>query len=707
MDSGFVSSAQYGFRRLRSFFQHFLPDVQAYLQLRRARRFDHPSGMPFASELRLVRVLSPPHNDQILRHLMMSGNASLVRVGQSSSGQPILSVMSNTCLAHYEFQALALDDDLRILNALCIVVRSSDEEIELLEVAEISNAYVLVSLVTFHRTKARKGTSLLLDGISGLEDSRLFDRVKGALTLEAHPTDLTPVPASQHQLDPRICADWDFWSAELPRWGIMKCMTRIEILSHFGLGDHEKAAIWFLADYLYLQPLRAGTSLGHHQLQQHCTPQQLPQFQQYPAGYHAVSTPSAVEWGRSTGHNRRDMSPGASPSYASSSDAHARPLKHPITANRSATDPKMQAAATTEGSLGRPSASASASVGPAVVPAGQGQHSSLEEHRSEEETPPSTRPGHTRTRRKPRFKCADCPAVFSRNSNLVRHVQVCHESIRRHVCDICGWAFAQRSDLKKHALKKHPNDYDKMCGATGIAASEQGPLNTADAANGVVEAEASFSQPIASNSEPGPSAPTSASGQQAPAVPASASEALDSASGSPRWNMVIFSALKEWSAREATVNRQPQLALWHMPNDHSWPLVAKAFSALTVSFASSVSNTEVGPCAPNSASDHRAPSCTSALQLCDSTNGFLHLPRRGVLRCGAGTLLLAVQHLLSIQNLRIVWFVSPLMFFADAGETMPCRSFSYSSEVNQGDHSSLNGIQSAKQETQNRLQRKR
>ncbi|KAA8491822.1 hypothetical protein FVE85_8304 [Porphyridium purpureum] len=551
MKSAFGNDSQANFRRLRSFFHRYSPEVQKHAHTHRADPVEHLQSVPLVSHMRLIRVLKPLHNDQILRNLIMSGNASVVQVGQSSSGQPVLSVMSNTCLAHYEFQALALDDDLCVLNALCIVVRSSDEEIELLEVAEISNAYVLVSLVTFHRTKARKGTSLLLDGISGLEDPRLFDRVKGALTLEAYPTDPTLVPASQHQLDPRICADWDFWSAELPRWGIMKCMTRIEILSQFGQEDYEKAAIWFLAECRYLQHTETGTPIRYHgqasQSASHPSPrhvllqlpqQQAPQHQVYPNSYQVARPPVALEWDPPASTEVVGINLGVALSYASSSGVRGQPPQHPATlirpAGNSSTEPTPWAAVTPRVESKPARSGASASAGSAFIPAGHGQKPSPESHRSQEGTPPSPRPDQTLTKYKPCYECAGCPAVLSHNSNLERHVQVCHESIWRHVCDFCGWAFAQGSDLKKHALTKHPNKYYEMFGVTGTVAGEQGPIKTADTADSVVEAEASFSQPIASNSEPGPSAPTSASGQQAPAVPASASEALDLASGSPR-----------------------------------------------------------------------------------------------------------------------------------------------------------------------------
>ncbi|KAA8491821.1 hypothetical protein FVE85_8303 [Porphyridium purpureum] len=527
MDRGFESGAQSEFRWLRSSFHHFLPDIAMFTELQHAGRFEYLHTAPLALETRLIRVLRPFHNDDITRNLMMPGHASLVQVGQSSSGQPILSVMSNTCLAHYEFQALALDDDLRVLNALCIVVRSSAEEIELLEVAEISNAYVLVSLVTFHRTKARKGTSLLLDRSSGLEDPRLFDRVKGALTLEAYPTDPTPVPASQHQLDPRICADWDFWSAELPRWGIVQSMTRIEILSQFGQGDYEKTAIWFLADYLYPQPAQIGTPFGYYEQAPHYTLfqvplEQAPQHQIYPHSHRNGRPPFGPEWRTRAGAQPTENDAGVAASYASSSEAPARAPKKSKIIRRAGADPGAPAAGSKWGQ------DVLDSAGPITAFAGPGQQSLPQNQQSAVETPSapvlSIPVGR---RRKLRFKCSECPAAFSRNSNLARHVQVCHECIRKHICDICGWAFAQRSDLKKHVEKKHPNNYDELFGADGTPADEQSQLDAADTTAGDANAESVPSDKLEGSSEHRRKDPDSVLWLQAPFAPTSASKARD------------------------------------------------------------------------------------------------------------------------------------------------------------------------------------
>ncbi|KAA8491820.1 hypothetical protein FVE85_8302 [Porphyridium purpureum] len=521
MDIGLVSGAQYGFLRLRSCFQQFLPDFKTYLRLQRARRLDNPQGAPFASELRLMRVLTPLWNDQILRNLMVPGNISLVQVGHVSSGQPILSVMSQTCLAHYEFQTLALDDDLRVLNALCVVIRSSLQEIELLEVAEVSHAYVLVSLVSFHKTKARTGSSLLLDCTSGLDDPRLFDRVKGALTFEAYPTDPAAAPLSHEQFDPLFSADWDFWCLQLPKWGITKCMTRIEILSRFGLVDYEKAAIWFLADYLYLQPAPTAAPLGHLQQQPLYASLQQPQQhaleRQHYSPFYLVVAPSytPLESGAGIGTGLGAPPPGLGRNglgpYAPVSPASAPLLAHTMGGIQSASDiwihRSLAAGAATRPHL---------ATGPTVDFVPQGQLSLLQDQQSGAGSPSSPTSSHGRSGRPLlRFRCPECSAMFSRNSNLARHVQVCHESIRRHVCNICQWAFAQRSDLKKHVKRKHPHRFDGMFGPADAKSNDEVPSEETGHLKERLDAGPPPSQPNTLNAETGRSVPKSTSGPSA------------------------------------------------------------------------------------------------------------------------------------------------------------------------------------------------
>ena len=49
------------------------------------------------------------------------------------------------------------------------------------------------------------------------------------------------------------------------------------------------------------------------------------------------------------------------------------------------------------------------------------------------------------------YICFICTKMFSRSSDLMRHVQI-HTGERRHACDACGKRFTQRGDLRRHML---------------------------------------------------------------------------------------------------------------------------------------------------------------------------------------------------------------------------------------------------------------
>ncbi|XP_026811691.1 zinc finger protein 668-like [Rhopalosiphum maidis] len=51
------------------------------------------------------------------------------------------------------------------------------------------------------------------------------------------------------------------------------------------------------------------------------------------------------------------------------------------------------------------------------------------------------------------FKCEQCPSVFIRKDNLVRHEKI-HDGVR-FTCTICALSFSVMSNLKRHEKNTH------------------------------------------------------------------------------------------------------------------------------------------------------------------------------------------------------------------------------------------------------------
>ena len=56
---------------------------------------------------------------------------------------------------------------------------------------------------------------------------------------------------------------------------------------------------------------------------------------------------------------------------------------------------------------------------------------------------------------KERFKCADCTAMFSSNSQLKRHVDAVHLKIKMFACSQCNLKFSENSNLQTHINGVH------------------------------------------------------------------------------------------------------------------------------------------------------------------------------------------------------------------------------------------------------------
>lgn len=59
--------------------------------------------------------------------------------------------------------------------------------------------------------------------------------------------------------------------------------------------------------------------------------------------------------------------------------------------------------------------------------------------------------------------CRRCNASFTRNADLIRHVQGVHEAIRKYRCNKCSRSFTQNAHLKGHAKSVHDKVRDWSC----------------------------------------------------------------------------------------------------------------------------------------------------------------------------------------------------------------------------------------------------
>ena len=56
------------------------------------------------------------------------------------------------------------------------------------------------------------------------------------------------------------------------------------------------------------------------------------------------------------------------------------------------------------------------------------------------------------------FTCNYCLKNFSRNGNLIKHIQAVHENKKSFICNYCGKNFFYNSHLIRHCKTVHPNE---------------------------------------------------------------------------------------------------------------------------------------------------------------------------------------------------------------------------------------------------------
>jgi uncharacterized Zn-finger protein len=54
-----------------------------------------------------------------------------------------------------------------------------------------------------------------------------------------------------------------------------------------------------------------------------------------------------------------------------------------------------------------------------------------------------------------KFPCPHCEIGYTRNANLIAHVNSAHLGRRPHECSVCGRAFARKNDVRRHEKTKH------------------------------------------------------------------------------------------------------------------------------------------------------------------------------------------------------------------------------------------------------------
>jgi uncharacterized C2H2 Zn-finger protein len=59
------------------------------------------------------------------------------------------------------------------------------------------------------------------------------------------------------------------------------------------------------------------------------------------------------------------------------------------------------------------------------------------------------------------YKCTECGAVFSLETNLRRHIQMTH-TLTRFKCQYCGREFKRKDYLKGHLETVHPDLYKSL-----------------------------------------------------------------------------------------------------------------------------------------------------------------------------------------------------------------------------------------------------
>eukprot|EP01108_Squamamoeba_japonica_P001247 TRINITY_DN1500_c0_g1_i2.p1 TRINITY_DN1500_c0_g1~~TRINITY_DN1500_c0_g1_i2.p1 ORF type:complete len:451 (+),score=132.91 TRINITY_DN1500_c0_g1_i2:177-1529(+) len=71
----------------------------------------------------------------------------------------------------------------------------------------------------------------------------------------------------------------------------------------------------------------------------------------------------------------------------------------------------------------------------------------------------------------PEHKCPQCASVFSRSSNLKRHIECVHNDIRKFECPHCDKAYKRKRDLDGHLYAVHRQIKPFMCNVPGCEKS--------------------------------------------------------------------------------------------------------------------------------------------------------------------------------------------------------------------------------------------
>ncbi|XP_055586896.1 zinc finger protein 502-like isoform X2 [Uranotaenia lowii] len=77
---------------------------------------------------------------------------------------------------------------------------------------------------------------------------------------------------------------------------------------------------------------------------------------------------------------------------------------------------------------------------------------------------------------KKRYKCSDCPKMFSRQTRLKEHWQGIHSGIKEFSCDKCDKKYATQYGLKVHEKDAHSDNLPFVCDQCGLAFARQSRL---------------------------------------------------------------------------------------------------------------------------------------------------------------------------------------------------------------------------------------